>query len=58
MPDDFTIEHGWASPIKQLGNAVPVQVGQAFGNAMKTVLERAQKTTTTARSLRGEKSSA
>lgn len=41
LPDDFTIEHGWASPIKQLGNAVPVQVGRAFGGAIKTILERA-----------------
>jgi DNA (cytosine-5)-methyltransferase 1 len=45
LPDDFTIENGWASPIKQLGNAVPVQVGHAFGSAIMTVLERAQKTT-------------
>jgi hypothetical protein len=29
------------APIKQLGNAVPVQVGQAFGSAIRAVLERA-----------------
>jgi DNA (cytosine-5)-methyltransferase 1 len=39
LPDDFVIGAGWKGPTKQLGNAVPVQVGQAFGSAIMTVLE-------------------
>ncbi|HVT58919.1 MAG TPA: DNA (cytosine-5-)-methyltransferase [Thermoanaerobaculia bacterium] len=41
LPDDFVIGAGWKGPIKQLGNAVPVQVGQAFGRAIMSVLEHA-----------------
>ena len=41
LPDDFVIGAGWKGPIKQLGNAVPVQVGYAFGSAIMTVLEHA-----------------
>jgi DNA (cytosine-5)-methyltransferase 1 len=39
LPDDFLVGAGWKGPIKQLGNAVPVQLGQAFGSAIMTVLE-------------------
>lgn len=31
LPDAFSITQSWVNAIKQLGNAVPVQVGQAFG---------------------------
>jgi DNA (cytosine-5)-methyltransferase 1 len=41
MPDEFTIDGSWKTPIKQLGNAVPVQVGRAFGGAIHRVLKRA-----------------
>jgi len=41
LPDDFVIDVGWKGPIKQLGNAVPVQVGKAFGKAILTVLKHA-----------------
>src|ERR1041385_7877960 len=40
LPDDFTIEGRWMNPIRQLGNAVPVQVGEAFGKAIARVLKR------------------
>ena len=39
LPDDFVIEGRWKGPIKQLGNAVPVQVGHAFGAALRDVIE-------------------
>jgi DNA (cytosine-5)-methyltransferase 1 len=41
LPDDFVIGAGWKGPIKQLGNAVPVQVGRTFGSAIMRVLEYA-----------------
>jgi DNA (cytosine-5)-methyltransferase 1 len=31
LPDAFRVGAGWKNPIRQLGNAVPVQVGRAFG---------------------------
>jgi DNA (cytosine-5)-methyltransferase 1 len=34
LPDSFEIGDGWKGPIRQLGNAVPVQVGRAFGRAL------------------------
>ena len=44
LPDDFVIGEGWKGPIKQLGNAVPTQVGETFGREI-------------ARLIRGRKSS-
>lgn len=38
FPDEFTIEGNWKHPIKQLGNAVPVQVGEVLGAWIKSVL--------------------
>jgi DNA (cytosine-5)-methyltransferase 1 len=35
MPDTFSIEETWQSSIKQLGNAVPVEIGRVFGNAIR-----------------------
>ena len=38
LPDDFVIDGSWVNAIKQLGNAVPVQVGKAFGNSIRKQL--------------------
>lgn len=35
LPDDFVIEGTWKAPVKQLGNAVPVAVGRAFGHVIR-----------------------
>lgn len=40
FPDNFVFPDSWKRPIKQLGNAVPVQVGEAFGRAIAEILER------------------
>lgn len=34
MPDDFAIDETWQSSIRQLGNAVPVEVGLSFGKSI------------------------
>jgi DNA (cytosine-5)-methyltransferase 1 len=39
LPDEFDIDGTWKYPIKQLGNAVPVQVGLAFGTALREAIE-------------------
>jgi DNA (cytosine-5)-methyltransferase 1 len=36
MPDDFAIDETWQCSIRQLGNAVPVEIGQAFGRSILT----------------------
>lgn len=41
FPDNFVFHDSWKRPIKQLGNAVPVQVGEAFGCAIAEVLKHA-----------------
>lgn len=38
LPNEFTIEAGWMNPIRQLGNAVPVHLGYAFGKDIIRVL--------------------
>lgn len=38
FPDDFDIGGGWKRPIRQLGNAVPVQVGKCLGEWMARLL--------------------
>lgn len=38
FPDDFIVGDGWKDPIKQLGNAVPVQVGRAFGLEIRRLI--------------------
>jgi DNA (cytosine-5)-methyltransferase 1 len=35
MPDKFEIDETWQTSIKQLGNAVPVEVGYVFGKAIR-----------------------
>ena len=41
FPDGFGIPGGgWRNPVKQLGNAVPVQVGRAFGQAIARMIEQ------------------
>jgi len=34
MPDEFAIDETWQTSIKQLGNAVPVEIGQVFGKSI------------------------
>jgi DNA (cytosine-5)-methyltransferase 1 len=41
FPDNFDIDGSWKNPIKQLGNAVPVHVGRAFGRALKRIIQKA-----------------
>ena len=43
FPDDFNFGDGWKRPIRQLGNAVPVQVGACFGAHLYDLLTRAGK---------------
>ncbi len=38
FPDDFVVPNTWKRPIKQLGNAVPVQVGEALGAGLAQLL--------------------
>jgi DNA (cytosine-5)-methyltransferase 1 len=42
FPDEFTVQGTWKSPIKQLGNAVPVQIGEVFGGKLKKIIESAR----------------
>jgi DNA (cytosine-5)-methyltransferase 1 len=39
FPDTFVIHGSWRAPIRQLGNAVPVQVGRAFASALGRVMD-------------------
>lgn len=41
LPDDFAVSGGWKAPIKQLGNAVPVEIGKVFGRFTNRVLRHA-----------------
>jgi len=43
FPDDYEIAGAWVTCIKQLGNAVPVQVGEKFGRAIKNILNKAER---------------
>ena len=38
FPDDFHVPGTWKAPIKQLGNAVPVQVGEVLGTKIKAII--------------------
>jgi DNA (cytosine-5)-methyltransferase 1 len=42
FPDDFRVPSGWKHPIRQLGNAVPVQVGEVFGQGILHILSDAK----------------
>jgi DNA (cytosine-5)-methyltransferase 1 len=39
FPDSYRIATGWKAPVMQLGNAVPVPVGKAFGRAIAELIE-------------------
>lgn len=39
LPDTFEVGEGWKGPIKQLGNAVPVHVGRAFGREIACLID-------------------
>lgn len=41
FPDDFAVDGRWKGPIKQLGNAVPVQVGRTFGLEIRKLISDA-----------------
>jgi len=43
LPDAFRVGNGWAGPIKQLGNAVPVHVGRTFACEIAKVIKRAKR---------------
>lgn len=43
LPDTFRVGEGWKGPIRQLGNAVPVQVGRTFGSAIAKLVRRKRK---------------
>jgi DNA (cytosine-5)-methyltransferase 1 len=43
FPDSFEVGGGWKCPIKQLGNAVPVQVGRTFGLEMGRLIAACDK---------------
>jgi DNA (cytosine-5)-methyltransferase 1 len=43
FPDTFRVGDGWKGPIKQLGNAVPVQVGKAFGSKISKLIAAKRK---------------
>jgi DNA (cytosine-5)-methyltransferase 1 len=45
FPDDFYIEGAWVNSIKQLGNAVPVQIGRYFGCQIQDILRKKKNTT-------------
>jgi DNA (cytosine-5)-methyltransferase 1 len=38
FPDTFRVGEGWKAPIKQLGNAVPVQIGRTFAHAISKLI--------------------
>lgn len=40
FPDTFKVGDGWKGPIKQLGNAVPVQVGRTLGSAIINLIAK------------------
>jgi DNA (cytosine-5)-methyltransferase 1 len=42
FPDDFNFGDGWKRPIRQLGNAVPVQVGACFGAQLHELISKAK----------------
>ena len=41
FPDEFDIGGGWKGPVRQLGNAVPIQVGERLGAWMAGLLRSA-----------------
>ncbi|MCL6590937.1 MAG: DNA cytosine methyltransferase [Firmicutes bacterium] len=42
FPDDFIFEGAWGETMRQLGNAVPVKLGQVITNSVKKCLLKAQ----------------
>lgn len=44
LPDTFSLDGTWASATKQLGNAVPVQIGHAFGSHVRKYIPLTGKT--------------
>jgi len=43
FPDSYIFAEGWKRPIKQIGNAVPVQVGKALGESVAGILKKSKK---------------
>jgi DNA (cytosine-5)-methyltransferase 1 len=41
FPDDFIFEGTWGEAMRQLGNAVPVKLGQIIANSVKERLSKA-----------------
>lgn len=44
MPDNFDFPRSWSETMRQLGNAVPAQLGEAAGRWMKSLLNSADTT--------------
>ncbi|WP_448662824.1 DNA cytosine methyltransferase [Sphingomonas sp. CJ20] len=40
LPDDFEFSRSWSETMRQLGNAVPAQLGEAAGRWMRSMIER------------------
>ena len=38
FPDDYVLEGAWSEAMRQLGNAVPVQLGEVIANSVADAL--------------------
>ena len=43
LPDEFEFVGSWSENMRQLGNAVPTELAEAVGRAMRLTLESASK---------------
>jgi DNA (cytosine-5)-methyltransferase 1 len=40
FPDEFVVSGGWKDATRQLGNAVPISIGEYIGKAVSKILRR------------------
>lgn len=45
FPDDFVLQGSWKGPIKQIGNAVPVQIAELFGRRVAEIIMNLERKT-------------
>jgi DNA (cytosine-5)-methyltransferase 1 len=45
LPDDYLFPRSWSESMRQLGNAVPAQLGEAAGRWLTRMLKEASPTT-------------